>query len=450
MVRRGARTVVDGVDLTVERGAWLALVGPNGAGKTSLLHAAAGLIPSRGDLEVSGLDPRRASRREMARAVGLMPQGPVVPAGVTVRELVALGRTPHLGRFGTETARDLAAVERVCTRLDLDDLANRPVDELSGGELQRVVLARALAQEPAVLLLDEPVSALDLGHQQSVLDHVDSLRREHGITVISALHDLTIAAQYADRMLLLDHGRVVVHGTPEDVLDEDTLTRVYDARVTVLPGSRPVVVPVRHSATPAPRVPAREEAMTQSNRAGASRILVLGGARSGKSRHAQHLLEDRDDVVFVAPGPRVGDDEEWAARVAAHQAHRPASWTTVESHDVAGILRDATSPVLVDCLAVWLAEAMTQAGAWETPERAPDWQDRLERQTERLVSAWRDCRVPVVAVTNEVGFGVVPATSSGMAFRDALGRLNQDIAAGADDVRLLVAGRVLRLPEEVA
>ena len=190
--------------------------------------------------------------------------------------------------------------------------------------------------------------------------------------------------------------------------------------------------------------------MTQSNPAGASRTLVLGGARSGKSRHAQQLLEEYDDVVFVAPGPRAGDDEEWAERVAAHRAHRPESWRTVESHDVAGVLRDATGPVLVDCLAVWLTEAMTQAGAWETPERAPDWQDRLARETDRLVSAWRDCRVPVVAVTNEVGFGVVPATSSGRAFRDALGRLNQEIAAEADDVRLLVAGRVLRLPEVVA
>lgn len=187
--------------------------------------------------------------------------------------------------------------------------------------------------------------------------------------------------------------------------------------------------------------------MTQSTEP--SRTLVLGGARSGKSRHAQHLLEAHEDVVFVAPGPLVGDDEEWAARVAAHRAQRPASWTTVETHDVAGVLREAQAPVLVDCLAVWLAEAMTRAGAWETRDPVPDWEDRLERETDRLVSAWRACAVRVVAVSNEVGSGVVPATSSGMAFRDALGRLNQQVAAEADDVRLLVAGRVLRLPEAV-
>ncbi|MFD4182414.1 ABC transporter ATP-binding protein, partial [Rhodococcus sp. NPDC058514] len=181
-VDRGGVTVLDGVDLRVRQGEWVAVVGPNGAGKTTLLHALAGLVPSTGTVTVAGHDPGRAARRAMSRAVALMPQRPVVPEGVSVAELVALGRTPHLPRFGTETGRDREVVEAVIERLDLSGLARRQATELSGGELQRVVLARALAQQPRVLLLDEPTSALDIGHQQQVLDLVQGMRAEDGIT----------------------------------------------------------------------------------------------------------------------------------------------------------------------------------------------------------------------------------------------------------------------------
>ena len=181
-VDRGGVRVVTDVDLVVEPGEWVAVVGPNGAGKTSLLHAVAGLIPATGHLRVGGLDPAHAPRRRMARAVALMPQRPVVPEGISVRELVALGRTPHLRRFGTESAADRDAVERTLDRLDLSELADRPALGVSGGELQRVVLARALAQEPQVLLLDEPTSALDIGHQQSVLDLVGAMRLQDELT----------------------------------------------------------------------------------------------------------------------------------------------------------------------------------------------------------------------------------------------------------------------------
>lgn len=245
-VRRGSTEVVQGLDLTVEAGEWVAVVGPNGAGKTTLLHAVAALVPSTGALLVGGSEPHRLSRRDLARRVALMPQQPVVPPGMTVRELVALGRTPFLGRFGLEGPTDRQLVDHELFRLQLNALANRTADSLSGGELQRVMLARALCQQPDLLLLDEPTSALDIGHQQSVLDLVDHQRRERGLTILAAMHDLTLAGQYADRMVLLDGGRLVNDGPATEVLDSDLLNRTYGARVEVLdrPGG-PAVLPVR-------------------------------------------------------------------------------------------------------------------------------------------------------------------------------------------------------------
>jgi len=245
VVRGGARVVTD-VDLAVDRGDWVAVVGPNGAGKTSLLHAVAGLIPATGHLRVGGLDPAHTPRRRMARVVGLMPQRPVVPDGISVRQLVTLGRTPHRGRFGTETAADRDAVERTLDRLELTELADRPAVDVSGGELQRVVLGRALAQEPQVLLLDEPTSALDIGHQQSVLDLVGAMRLQDDLTVVAAMHDLTLAGQYAHRVVLLHQGRVVADATPTEVLRPARLAEVYGARVEVLQrDGGPAVLPIR-------------------------------------------------------------------------------------------------------------------------------------------------------------------------------------------------------------
>lgn len=245
-VERGGVRVVQELDLAVASGEWVAVVGPNGAGKSSLLLALAGLVPATGHLRVAGDDPGRLSRRATSRVVALMPQQPVVPPGMSARDLIGLGRTPHLRTFATESPADLAAVDRAVARLELRDLVDRAVDTLSGGELQRVMLARALCQEPQVLLLDEPTSALDIGHQQAVLDLVDSLRLERGLTVVAAMHDLTLAAQYAQRLVLLDGGRKVCEGTPVQVLDAELLSGVYGARVDVLDRpSGPAVVPVR-------------------------------------------------------------------------------------------------------------------------------------------------------------------------------------------------------------
>ena len=171
--------------------------------------------------------------------------------------------------------------------------------------------------------------------------------------------------------------------------------------------------------------------------------LVLGGARSGKSRYAEQLLRDRAGVLYVAPGPVAdGTDPEWADRLAAHRARRPASWQTLETGDLAGALRTARRPVLIDCLATWLTRSVDEAGAWEDRDRAGA---HLGALTHELVTAWRAATVDVVAVTNEVGMAVVPATASGRLFRDELGRLNAAVSAVSDRVALVVAGRVLDL-----
>ena len=248
-VALGGAPVLAGVSLEVPAGAWLTVVGPNGAGKSTLLRALAGLIPVAGVIELGGAPATGLRRREWARRVAFVPQDPVVPAGMSVTGYVLLGRTPHLGPFGREGATDLAVVARTLEQLDLTALADRPLVTLSGGERQRAMVARALAQQAPVLLLDEPTTALDVGHQQEVLELVDRLRREHDLTVVSTMHDLTLAGQYADRLLLLDHGEVVVSGTPDAVLTQENLARFYGARVRVLvDGGALVVVPVRSTA----------------------------------------------------------------------------------------------------------------------------------------------------------------------------------------------------------
>jgi iron complex transport system ATP-binding protein len=233
-IRRGGVEVVHDLSLRIERGSWLALIGPNGAGKSSALLAIAGLLRTSGRVLVLGEDVARLDRRELARRVALVPQSPVVPPLATVTDYILLGRTPHTGVLGREGAADHAVVAEVLERLDLVDLAARSLTTLSGGERQRAVLARALAQGAQLLLLDEPTSALDIGHQQDVLELVATQRDTGGLTVISAMHDLTMAGQYADSMLLLSSGRAVAGGTPAEVLREDTIAEHYNARVRLV------------------------------------------------------------------------------------------------------------------------------------------------------------------------------------------------------------------------
>ena len=246
VVDAGARRIVDGVSFDVAAGEVHALLGPNGAGKTTILRVLAGIRPYRGLVRIRGRELGSLGRREAARLVSLVPQIPIVPVAMTVAEYVLLGRTPHLGALSQEGASDHVAAAEAIASLELDEFADRELGSLSGGELQRAVIARSLAQSAPLLLLDEPTSALDLGHQQQVLELVEGLRRDHDLTVIAAMHDLTLAAQYGERVILLDRGRVAADGAPRDVLTSDRLGALYGANVRVLDeGGGLAVVPVR-------------------------------------------------------------------------------------------------------------------------------------------------------------------------------------------------------------
>ena len=239
--------MVDAVSCSVARGDWLAVVGPNGAGKTSLLMALAGLLDADGRIDFHGQVLAALPVKQRARVVALVPQTPVIPPGMTVSQYVLLGRTAHLPNFGREGKVDLDAVAAVLHRLELDAMHGRALATLSGGERQRACIARALVQEADVLLLDEPTVGLDLRHQLEVLDLIDELRIECALTVVCTLHDLTLAAQYADHLLLLDAGRVAVSGTPDEVLTDAHLERHYGGRVRVIrDGDHVIVVPLRN------------------------------------------------------------------------------------------------------------------------------------------------------------------------------------------------------------
>jgi iron complex transport system ATP-binding protein len=242
----GARVVTD-LSLEVDAGDWVGLIGPNGAGKTTALRAVAGLVEYAGRILVFGEEVGSLPRRDVARRIALVPQTPVIPPDMTVLEYVLLGRTPHLGYLSSPGRADIVASRSALGRLDAAHLVDRRLGSLSGGERQRAVLARAIAQEARLVLLDEPTTALDVGAQQQVLELVAGLRASGNLTVLSAMHDLTVAGQYADRLVLLDGGREVASGRPADVLTEELIARHYGAHVQVVsdPEVGIAVVPLR-------------------------------------------------------------------------------------------------------------------------------------------------------------------------------------------------------------
>jgi iron complex transport system ATP-binding protein len=240
---------VVGFNDLLHSGEWLCLIGPNGAGKSSVLRAAAGLVPYRGSVAINQTEIPATSARWRAQHIAYVPQAPVIPTDMSVYEYVLLGRNPYINYFSSETSHDRDVIDRVLDRLDLVQFSARKLGTLSGGEVQRLVIARALAQEAPVLLLDEPTSALDIGHQQQALELVDGLRREQGLTIISAMHDLTLAGLYADRLVLMHEGHRVAEGTAKQVLKSETLAEFYgvSARVHHEADGTVVVIPQRSS-----------------------------------------------------------------------------------------------------------------------------------------------------------------------------------------------------------
>ena len=245
-VQLGGTTILDHLSLEIAAGTWVSMIGPNGAGKTTVLRCITGAVPYRGTVQIGSSVVAEMQVREVARTVAIVPQHPTLPEGMRVVDYVLLGRTPHRGAMTSESEHDLLLVGQVLDALDLERFADRDVATLSGGELQRVVIARALAQDTPILLLDEPTTGLDIGAQQEVMELIDRLRSQRELTVLSAMHDLNIAGQFTERIVLVSGGRVVADGAPGDVLTPELIDRHYGATVRVeRDAGRVVVVPIR-------------------------------------------------------------------------------------------------------------------------------------------------------------------------------------------------------------
>ena len=237
-VRLGKSPVLNEVTLSIPRGTVTAIIGPNGSGKSTLLRTLARLLrPETGSVLLDGAAIARMSPGQVARQIATLPQSPGAVPGMTVQELVEQGRYPHTGPLRMLSDRDHAAVERALELTSSGRFRHRLLDSLSGGERQRVWIALALAQEPRILLLDEPTTFLDINHQIQVLNLIHALNREHGLTVVMALHDLNHASQYAERLVVLHGGRIVEEGPPTAVIREDVLASVFSvqAHISVSP-----------------------------------------------------------------------------------------------------------------------------------------------------------------------------------------------------------------------
>jgi iron complex transport system ATP-binding protein len=255
--RYGARQVLSGVDLEVGAGEIVGLLGPNGSGKTTLLRIVAGVLEgASGTVRVRGDDVTALPRREIARRIAVVPQESTFGFPFTALEVVLMGRHPHLEGTAFESPRDVDLARRALARCGIEALAGRPIHELSSGERQRVVFARALAQATPVLLLDEPSSFLDVRHQVELFDLVLALAREEQVAVLCVQHDLTLVGQYCDRVYLLGDGLVAASGATTDVLTESVLSRVYGAALHVAPHpvtGRPLVLPIPSRGRDRPR-----------------------------------------------------------------------------------------------------------------------------------------------------------------------------------------------------
>jgi iron complex transport system ATP-binding protein len=319
----GSQPLFVETSLAIASGEMVGLLGPNGAGKTTLLRLAIGALrPQRGRVLLDGRDLRQLSRREVARRIAVVPQEFSTPFAFTVRELIGLGRTPYLSFFGTERPADHLAVQQAMEATGTSPLAGRIFNELSGGEKQRVALALALAQQPELLVLDEPTTHLDLKYQISVLELAQHLNRERGLTVLATLHDLNLAARYFPRLILFQRG-IVADGPPVEVLQSRLLSRVYEVPVEVgiLRGATHLsILPPATTSEADPSIP------TSSERASASVHLIGGG---GSAALLMRGLADAH-IPFSIGALNVGDSDyalalRLAAEVISEQPYTPIS-----------------------------------------------------------------------------------------------------------------------------
>ncbi len=228
--------VVKDLSFNLTSGELVGLIGPNGCGKTSVIKALSRILALRaGQVTLNGRELSGYSHADLAKVVGVVPQNPALPETFTVSEVVLLGRTPHLGWLRSESARDLAIARRAMQQTGTAEFADRKIGELSGGERQRVTVARVLAQEPKVILMDEPTANLDINHQIGILDLLKKLCSEQKLAVLIALHDLNLAAQYCDRLILMKKGELFAEGTPENVITGANIRAVYGEGSAVYP-----------------------------------------------------------------------------------------------------------------------------------------------------------------------------------------------------------------------
>ncbi|MFB7890905.1 ABC transporter ATP-binding protein [Microbacterium sp. NPDC056044] len=251
----GDRTIVEGLDLVIPPGRITAIVGANGCGKSTLLRALARLIsPRDGQVILDGKALHGRATKEIARTLGLLPQSPIAPEGIAVADLVGRGRHPHQKLLARWSSHDYEVVAQALAATGIEELADRSVDELSGGQRQRAWIAMALAQETDILLLDEPTTFLDVAHQVEVLDLLTDLNRDRGTTIVMVLHDMNLAARYADHLFALRAGRVVASGAPRDVMTGELIREVFDLDALVVPdpvSGSPIVLPRgRHHVSP--------------------------------------------------------------------------------------------------------------------------------------------------------------------------------------------------------
>lgn len=243
----GARSVIDGLDVTIPPGVITTIIGPNGCGKSTLLRTLSRLLrPTGGTVVLDGEDIAALRTRDVAKKLGLLPQAPVAPEGLTVSDLVARGRHPHQSWLRQWSSDDADVVRRALAMTGVADLADRPVDSLSGGQRQRVWISMTLAQGTDLLLLDEPTTYLDLAHAVDVLDLVDDLH-ESGRTVVMVLHDLNLATRYSDNLVVMREGAILAQGHPRDVITADLLHEAFGLRAKVIDdpvGDRPLIVPI--------------------------------------------------------------------------------------------------------------------------------------------------------------------------------------------------------------
>lgn len=226
----GDKPVLKGISLTVLPGELVGLIGPNGSGKSTIIKALSRIIPPRsGEILLDGKDISRIPRRELARLVGVVPQIPLLPSTFTAFEIVLMGRNPHLGLLQYEGPKDMAIAWEAMEKTATQTLANRRINELSGGEIQCVLIARVLTQKTKAILLDEPTANLDIGRQVEILDLIKNLCKENNLTVLAALHDLNLAAQYCDRLFLINDGAIYAEGKPAEVITAGNVKEVYGA-----------------------------------------------------------------------------------------------------------------------------------------------------------------------------------------------------------------------------